>query len=261
MRRFTPQLLGLSSGDLLRTAIRNKTALGVAASEMMNSGGLLDDQLMMELIREEFQSRGWALQPEIAPDLLKRPLSSPIVPTSTSRQQPNLPTSQTRSFFTSCFNAATSSLSASSSATSHVNSSWILDGFPRTLAQATLLDDYLVPQKQDLNFVINLTVPKDAILDRIRGRWIHATSGRTYNTTYNRPKVEGLDDVTGEPLEKRVDDEEGVYVHRLETYAKMTVPLTQYYTSQGILWSVSGSTSDEIWPQIEQEIIRRFQDV
>ena len=260
MKRFKPNLLSLSSGNLLRAAIRDKTAVGIAASEMMKAGGLLDDQLMMELIREEFQRRGWAMQPPIAPDLLNTqhpPIIPPAPSTSTSIQSKIPQTSQSRSFATSSIKAATSS-----SPTSHqvTTSSWILDGFPRTLAQATLLNDYLVPQKQDLNFVVNLTVPDDAILDRIRGRYIHAASGRTYNTTYNKPKAEGRDDVTGEPLEKRLDDQEDVYKQRLETYSHMTVPLTQYYTTQGILWSVSGRTSDEIWPQIEEEVIRRFQN-
>ncbi|KAF9199911.1 hypothetical protein BGZ49_009917 [Haplosporangium sp. Z 27] len=84
--------------------------------------------------------------------------------------------------------------------------SWLLDGFPRTMNQAVALDNTLQLVSQPLNLVIHLDVPEDVILQRIMDRWVHIPSGRVYNMTYNPPKRLGVDDVTGEPLERRPDD-------------------------------------------------------
>ncbi|KAF3287643.1 hypothetical protein TWF173_009792 [Orbilia oligospora] len=81
--------------------------------------------------------------------------------------------------------------------------SYILDGFPRTRPQAESLTEAGV----DVNFVVNLDVPHSVILDRIANRWVHPGSGRVYNLTYSPPKVEGIDDITGEKLVRRVDDD------------------------------------------------------
>lgn len=104
------------------------------------------------------------------------------------------------------------------------NKHWILDGFPRTLAQGELLNSHLKfvliiiylsysfvdklfsKQHTPLSLVVNLDVPDEVILSRISDRWVHLPSGRVYNLSYNRPKVEGFDDQTGEPLTKRPDD-------------------------------------------------------
>jgi adenylate kinase family enzyme len=82
----------------------------------------------------------------------------------------------------------------------------MLDGFPRTVGQAQMLDQALENKKMRLNVVLNLDVPHHVIIGRIRDRWIHAGSGRVYNYSFNPPKVMGKDDVTGEPLTKRSDD-------------------------------------------------------
>jgi nucleoside-triphosphate--adenylate kinase len=82
----------------------------------------------------------------------------------------------------------------------------MLDGFPRTVGQAMMLDQVLEKRKMRLKVVLNLDVPHHVILGRIRDRWIHAASGRVYNYSFNPPKLEGKDDVTGEPLTKRSDD-------------------------------------------------------
>lgn len=85
-------------------------------------------------------------------------------------------------------------------------SSWILDGFPRTVPQAQLLDQYLRSRQQPPSLAIFLDVPKEAIRARILDRWFHPASGRVYHGIFDPPKVPGLDDVTAEPLERRIDD-------------------------------------------------------
>ncbi|TPX32963.1 hypothetical protein SmJEL517_g03996 [Synchytrium microbalum] len=131
---------------------------------------------------------------------------------------------------------------------------WILDGFPRTLGQAKSLDAKLNEMKQPLDLVINLDVPEEVILGRIMDRWIHAPSGRVYNLSYNPPKVAGKDDITGEPLSKRADDNVETFKTRLDKYHSATRPLLEYYKTQGILKSFSGKTSDEIFPKIQSEL-------
>ncbi|KAI9341042.1 adenylate kinase-domain-containing protein [Pilaira anomala] len=136
------------------------------------------------------------------------------------------------------------------------NTNWLLDGFPRTIKQAEALDASLKKIMQPLNLVINLQVPEDVILQRIMDRWIHIPSGRVYNLSYNPPLVPGLDDVTGEPLSKRPDDTPEVFKVRLEQHHAMASPLLDHY--QNVVVNVSGSTSDEIYPQIESEIVNRL---
>lgn len=96
-----------------------------------------------------------------------------------------------------------------------LSTSWLLDGFPRTLGQAQMLDDQLDnKQQKPLKLVVNLDVPEDVILDRILQRWTHPASGRIYNLSFNPPKVAGKDDVTGEPLVQRDDDNAVSSPHR-----------------------------------------------
>ncbi|KAK6337960.1 hypothetical protein TWF696_001433 [Orbilia brochopaga] len=131
--------------------------------------------------------------------------------------------------------------------------SYILDGFPRTRAQAVALSSS-VP----VNFVVNLDVPHAVILDRIANRWVHPGSGRVYNLTYSPPKVPGKDDVTGEPLVRRRDDDPETFKARLAKYEEVTGPLIEFYREKGILWTVHGETSDEITPKLLDEVITRF---
>ncbi|EPS45076.1 hypothetical protein H072_875 [Dactylellina haptotyla CBS 200.50] len=133
-------------------------------------------------------------------------------------------------------------------------SSYILDGFPRTRPQAEALSDAGV----DVNFVVNLDVPHSVILDRIANRWVHPGSGRVYNLTYSPPKVHGKDDITGEPLVRRVDDDPETFKVRLEKYEEKTGPLIDFYRQKGVLWTVQGRTSDEIMPKLLEEVNRRF---
>ena len=128
--------------------------------------------------------------------------------------------------------------------------SWLLDGFPRTLHQAIALNSILEPRGQNLTSVIELDVPESAILGRIETRYIHVPSGRIYNSSYNPPKVPGKDDVTGEPLEKRSDDNEQTIIKRLNYYNTKVNPLREYYKEKGLLTTVHGDTSDIIFPQV-----------
>lgn len=128
---------------------------------------------------------------------------------------------------------------------SKVKGPWLLDGFPRTKAQAEQLW-----KLQPVDFAINLNVPFDVIIDRVKGRWVHLASGRVYNIDFNAPKVPGKDDVTGENLVQRPDDKPEAVSKRLQIYKEMTEPLLEFYDKLGILKEFKGRTSDEIWPQV-----------
>lgn len=125
------------------------------------------------------------------------------------------------------------------------NKRWLLDGFPRTIGQAEALW-----KVQPVNVVLNLDVPFDVIIDRIKSRWVHLPSGRVYNIGFNSPKVAGKDDETGEDLMQRPDDKPGAVKKRLEVYESMTRPVIKFYKDKGILQEFKGRTSDEIWPKV-----------
>ncbi|PLW28835.1 hypothetical protein PCANC_18395 [Puccinia coronata f. sp. avenae] len=150
---------------------------------------------------------------------------------------------------------------------------WILDGLPRTRSQALHLDDFLAKELDDqLNLVVSLEVPDDVIIKRITGRWIHAPTGRVYNTTYNPPLIEGKDDYTGEQLTKRRDDTIEVFATRLESFHQQNRPLLEYYDPQFVvsgnplhgllkqkkLVHFCGDSSDQIWPEMQKTIQQRF---
>ncbi|CEP63295.1 adenylate kinase ADK2 LALA0_S07e06898g [Lachancea lanzarotensis] len=133
-------------------------------------------------------------------------------------------------------------------------SSFLLDGFPRTIKQAKALRSKLSPHKAALTMVVELDVPESVILERIENRYVHVPSGRVYNLTYNAPKVAGKDDLTGEPLTKRPDDTAEVFQKRLDNYKQTLAPLKQFYTDLGILHRVSGETSDIIFPKLLAQV-------
>lgn len=135
--------------------------------------------------------------------------------------------------------------------------SWLLDGFPRTRAQAQKLDDTLSKHKARLNLVVELDVDQSKILERIEARWVHTLLGRVYNLDYNPPKVAYKDDVTGEALSKRSDDTAEVFQKRLDQYNDMIGPLREYYSDQGVFEKVAGATSDEIFPRLEA-LVKKF---
>ena len=133
------------------------------------------------------------------------------------------------------------------------SASFILDGFPRTALQASRLDS-LIP----VNLVVSIITPIDIILGRIADRWVHASSGRVYNIGFNKPKVPGKDDVTGEPLTRREDDNETTWRTRLKKFNETSDPLLAHYNRKGILWKVEGNSSDEISPKLFTEFEGRF---
>lgn len=232
MQRF-PQLSAVSSGDLLRESVRNKTALGrlrvdmtatlrclrltafrctgLQAESIMRAGELVPDNMILKLILNELKSKRWVSPKSSVSD---------AVPAEPSDD----PTA-----------------------------SFILDGFPRTANQASRLDA-LIP----INLVVSLITPVDIILSRIASRWVHAPSGRVYNTDFNAPKVEGKDDVTGEPLTKRPDDDEATWKQRLRKFDETSQPLLEHYEKKGILWTVMGNSSDAISPVLFSEFEKRF---
>ncbi len=154
----------ISTGDMLRAAVKAGTPLGVAAKKVMDSGALVGDDIIIGLVKERLT------QPDCAKGCL-------------------------------------------------------FDGFPRTLAQADAMRDAGVK----LDYVLEIDVPFDAIIERMSGRRSHPASGRTYHVKFNPPKVAGVDDVTGEPLIQRDDDKEETVKKRLEVYASQTRPLVDYY--------------------------------
>ena len=132
---------------------------------------------------------------------------------------------------------------------------YMLDGFPRTLAQAEKLDQILSDRNQKIDVVFRLCVPDDMAIRRIAGRRFHITSGRSYNIDFNPPKLEGRDDITGEKLVQREDDKEEIVQSRLNTYHEQTEPLVRYYQTQGILKAVDGTGSPEnIYDEIKKTL-------
>eukprot|EP01041_Mallomonas_annulata_P003628 gene3628-7225_t len=109
---------------------------------------------------------------------------------------------------------------------------FILDGFPRTVAQARMLDDLLSKEGAQIDRVINLEIDDNLLIERVTGRLIHKSSGRTYHRTFNPPKVAGMDDVTGEPLMQRGDDTAEKLKTRLEEFHNKTKPVLQYYADK-----------------------------
>jgi len=161
----------ISTGDMLRSAMREGSALGIAAKSYMDKGELVPDDLVIELVKER----------------VKRP---------------------------DCANG------------------FIMDGFPRTLPQAQALRDAGI----DIDSVIEIEVGDGEILRRMSGRRVHLASGRSYHIEFNPPKVEGKDDLTGEPLVQRRDDNEETVNKRIATYHAQTKPLVNYY----LKWADSG---------------------
>jgi adenylate kinase len=208
---------------------------GIQAESAMKSGALVPDAMILRLILNELKTRNWVTAPG-GPSKLT--LNSGNLATSPEPEADDFVSSPSEELQLTSTDPSTS---------------FILDGFPRTQVQASQLDK-LVP----INFVVNLLVPHSVILGRIRDRWVHAPSGRVYNTSFQPPKVAGKDDVTGEPLTKRADDDEDTWVKRLRQFERTSQPLIEHYGKSGVLWEVRGKTSDEITPQLVKEFERRF---
>ena len=132
---------------------------------------------------------------------------------------------------------------------------YMLDGFPRTLAQAEKLNQILSDRNQKIDVVIRLCVPEEMLVRRIAGRRFHIKSGRSYNIEFNPPKIEGKDDITGEKLVQREDDKEEIVESRLKTYYELTEPLVEYYKKEGLLKEIDGTGLPEsIYAEIKQTL-------
>lgn len=128
--------------------------------------------------------------------------------------------------------------------------SWCLDGFPRTLYQATAFDRLLVQAGSSLDLVISMEVPDAEILRRVHDRWIHPASGRSYSLSFNPPIKAGFDDATCEPLVRRIDDQSSTVEHRLAIYHQAKDPILAYYEQSGRLIRVEGNDSKSIYAQL-----------
>ncbi|KAJ6781899.1 hypothetical protein PWT90_09260 [Aphanocladium album] len=240
LQRF-PQLQAISTGDLLRSNVKKRTPLGIQVESIMKSGGLVADSLMLRLISNELQHRGWLYG-----------------------QRPNVMTLSSMAATADAYDDASVDNSLYPDPTAHRTggppqasedpaASFILDGYPRNAAQAHSLDG-IVP----INLAVAIKTPFDVILERIAGRWVHEPSGRVYNTTFNKPKVAGVDDVTGEALVQRPDDNEQVYRARFQKFQETSEPLLEHYAKKGVLIEVKGMSSDEISPKLYAEFEKRF---
>ncbi|KAI9889643.1 MAG: hypothetical protein M1814_005151 [Vezdaea aestivalis] len=227
--RKYPQLSSISSGDLLRDNVRKKSPLGIKAEGIMKAGNLLPDTVMLRLITNELKVRGW----------MENVMPLTLNSSSIAVEQPEEDISA---------DFETSGLTSDDP-----SASFILDGFPRTASQASQIDKNI-----DINWVVSLKTPPSIIIDRICNRWVHAPSGRVYNTTFSPPQVEGKDDVTGEPLSRRADDDPDTWKTRLQKFEETSLSLLEHYDKKGVLWSVNGNSSNEITPQLVKEFERRF---
>ncbi|MBI65908.1 MAG: adenylate kinase [Candidatus Marinimicrobia bacterium] len=132
---------------------------------------------------------------------------------------------------------------------------YILDGFPRTIPQAKGLDSLLIELKQSLDCVIVIEVNDNTIVNRMAGRRVHPASGRVYHVKFNPPKIENIDDDTGEELIIRPDDEETTVRKRLEIYHSDTSPLIDYYQLQNLVYTVNGDADIDIVSNAINKII------
>ena len=162
----------ISTGDMLRAAIKAGTELGMAAKKVMDAGGLVSDDIMIGLVQDRLQHDD-------------------------------------------CKNG------------------YLFDGFPRTIAQADAMKDNGI----DVDYVLEIDVPDEAIVERMSGRRSHPASGRVYHVKFNPPKVDNVDDITGEPLVQRDDDQADTVKKRLAVYHNQTEVLLGYYDK----WAQSGT--------------------
>jgi adenylate kinase len=133
---------------------------------------------------------------------------------------------------------------------------FILDGFPRTVAQAEALDRLLAEREAGLDAVIELQVDDDALVERVSGRFTCASCGAGYHDRFKRPKVEGVCDVCGgKEFKRRADDNAETVRARLEAYHRQTAPLLPYYDERGVLRRVDGMAAiDEVTRQIDRAL-------
>lgn len=181
----------LATGDMLRSQIAKNTKLGQEAKQIMDKGGLVSDDIMVNMIKDE---------------LVNNPKCA---------------------------------------------KGFILDGFPRTIPQAEKLNVMLNERGTPLQNAIELKIEDDLLVARITGRLIHPASGRSYHKIFNPPKVDMKDDITGEPLVQRSDDNEEALKKRLNAYHDQTEPIVEFYKKQGIWNGIDASKAPtQVWDDI-----------
>jgi adenylate kinase len=185
----------ISTGDIFREAIKNQTELGMKVKEFLDSGKLVPDELVWEVVKDRLDAED-------------------------------------------CKNG------------------FILDGFPRTILQAELLDKYLKEKNADLK-VIYLDASDDLVIKRLSSRRVCKNCGAIYNLISMPPKKEGICDICGGELYQRSDDYPDVIKKRLETYYKETQPLIDYYKNRGVMYTISAEKDRE---EVLQEILKVVKD-
>lgn len=131
---------------------------------------------------------------------------------------------------------------------------YLFDGFPRTIAQA----EGMKAEGIDVDYVVEIKVEDEPIIKRMSGRRVHMASGRTYHLEFNPPREEGKDDITGEPLIQRDDDQEDTVRNRLKVYHDQTSPLIKYYTEQA---NDNGSNTKYVSVNGMQDVKDVMQDI
>lgn len=135
---------------------------------------------------------------------------------------------------------------------------FLLDGFPRTVPQAEKLDELLEKRKTGLDAVVEFAIDDSLLVRRITGRLIHPSSGRSYHEEFHPPKISMRDDITGEPLIRRSDDNAAALKKRLESYHKQTRPLVNYYSLRGLHFKVDASkSSSDVFANIDSIFMRQ----
>jgi adenylate kinase len=191
--KFTiPQI---STGDILRAAVKDGTPMGVKAKQFMDTGGLVPDEVVVGIVRDRLQQ-------------------------------------------------------------ADCNNGFILDGFPRTVAQADALQASLQQMGKELDRVISLKVDAEALVERLTGRRTCKECGRGYHVTFDPPCVAGVCDACGGTLFQREDDREETIRKRLQVYADQTAPLITYYRQAGVLMELDGM---QPIPQVQEEILSLLQ--
>ncbi|KAI8630697.1 adenylate kinase-domain-containing protein [Xylariaceae sp. FL1651] len=178
----------LATGDMLRSQVAKKTPLGREAKKIMDAGGLVSDDIVIGMIKEELANN------------------------------------------------------------KECKGGFILDGFPRTVAQAESLDKMLAEKDQKLQHAVELQIDDGLLVSRITGRLVHPASGRSYHQVFNPPKQHMTDDITGEPLIQRSDDNADALKKRLATYHAQTAPVVGYYKKTGIWKGIDASQEPgQVW--------------
>lgn len=135
------------------------------------------------------------------------------------------------------------------------NNGFLLDGFPRTLAQAEALDALLDDLNANVDYVLHVEVPQENLVERLSGRWVCPTCGTTYHTVYNPPKEEGICDKDGTALIQRDDDKPETVKKRLEVNIEQQKPILDFYNDKGYLVTVNGDQAiDQVFHDIDQRL-------